>query len=100
MKQEQAKVEMPTKESTRTLIHDSKHYPFQVIEITTINNETEKEITQFKIGVGGAFMSEKVFKTRENAEKYIGGRPWELITNIMCFTIQNAIQYEKSQSNS
>ena len=99
MKQEQKKVEMPTQESTKTLIHESKHFPFQVVEITTINNETDKEITQFKIGVGGEFMSKKVFEKRENAEKYISSRPWELITNLMCFTIQNAIQYEKSQSN-
>lgn len=98
MKQEQANVEMPAKENVTTTVHESKHFPFQIIEIITTNNNTQEEIHQYKVGVGGAFMSEKVFKTFETAQKYISSRPWELITNLMCFTIQNAFEYEKSQS--
>lgn len=94
MKTKQQK-EQVTKNVTTT-IHESKHFPFQIIEIKSTDIQTEETDVIFKIGVGGAFMSEKEFKSMENANKYIGGRPWELITNLICFTIHNAIEYEKS----
>lgn len=83
--------------TTTTTIHESKHFPFQIVEITT--TESKKEIKQFRVGMCGQFMSNKVFADKEKAEKYISARPWELITNMVCLTIQNAIEYEKSKSN-
>lgn len=93
------KKEMPTKATTTTTIHESKNFPFQIIEIITTNEEDKIIEKTFKIGAMGAFMSEKVFTRKCDAEKYISLRPWELIINIICLTIQNAISYEKSQSN-
>lgn len=95
---ETPKKEMPTKATTTTTIHESKHYPFQIIEIVTTDNEDKQLSKIYKVGAMGAFMSEKTFTRKCDAEKYISSRPWELITNIMCLTIQNAISYEKSQS--
>lgn len=91
-KQQDAQV----KNNVTTTIHESKHFPFQVVEINSTDIQTEETNVIFKIGVGGAILSEKEFKTMENANKYIGGRPWELITNLICFTIQNAMEYERN----
>lgn len=96
MKQEQ--VTMPTKATESTTIYESKHFPFQIVEITTSKNNKEKKT--FKIGMCGQFVSEKTFTELDKAEKYISSRPWELITNMVCVTIKNAIEYERSQSKS
>lgn len=90
--------EMPKTGTSTITIHESKHFPFQIIEITT-NDAEEKQLSKiYKVGAMGAFMSEKTFTRKCDADKYISTRPWELITNIICLTIQNAIEYEKSQS--
>lgn len=90
--------EMPTNSRKTTTIHESKHFPFQIIEMLTFDNEDNLVEKTFKIGAMGAFMSEKTFTRKCDAEKHISSRPWELITNIMCLTIQNAFKYEKSKS--
>ena len=89
--------EMPTMGEEIITIHESKHFPFQIIEKTTTNEKEENK--DFKIAALGAFMTHQVFKTKAEAEKYISKRPWELITNLICATIQNAFEYEKSKSN-
>lgn len=96
---ENANQETKQTSTTTTTVHESKHFPFQVVEITTRNNEdpTPFEEKQFKVGMCGQFVSEKVFATHEKAEKYIASRPWELITNMVCITFKNAIEYEKSK---
>lgn len=91
------KMPMATKSTTTTKVHESKHFPFQIIEITTTTEEKEEK--EFRIGSCGQILSEKVFKEHAKAEKYISTRPWELITSLCCLTIKNAIEYEKSQSN-
>ena len=91
-----AKNSLPTEETTTTTIHESKTFPFQIVEITT--TQGKKEAKQFRIGMLGEFVSHKVFKTKETAEKYISNRPWELITNLVCLTFKNAFEYEKSKS--
>lgn len=85
---------MPTSKTESVTIHESKHFPFQIVEITITDNENEQK--QFKIGTCGQIISEKTFADKEKAEKYISSRPWELITNLICVTIQNAIEYEKT----
>ncbi len=87
---------LPTEETTTTTIHESKHFPFQIVEITT--TKRKKEIKQFRIGMLGEFVSAEVFLKKETAEKYISSRPWELITNLVCLTFKNAFEYEKSKS--
>ena len=91
-----AKTALPTEETTTTTIHESKNFPFQIVEITTTKGEKVKK--QFRIGMLGEFVSTTTFSTKENAEKYISKRPWELITNLVCLTFKNAFEYEKSQS--
>lgn len=91
-----AKNSLPTEETTTTTIHESKHFPFQIVEITTTKGK--KEIKQFRIGMLGELVSAKVFLKKETAEKYISTRPWELITNLVCLTFKNAFEYEKSKS--
>ena len=86
-------------ETQTTTIHESKHFPFQIVEVTTINDKTQKENKVFLIGAMGEIMCKTKFSKIENAEKFIASRPWELITNLVCLTIKNAISYEKSQSN-
>lgn len=98
--------QIPNQETKQTAtqtvtVHESKHFPFQVIEITIDEMESATlPKTNYKIGMCGQFVSEKTFTDKEKAEKYISSRPWELITNMVCVTIKNAIEYEKSQSNS
>lgn len=90
--------QMQTKGTTTTTISESKHLPFQIVEIVTTDNEDKQLSKNYKIGAMGAFMSEKTFTRKCDAEKYISSCPWELIINIICLTIQNAISYEKSKS--
>lgn len=78
------------------IVHESKHFPFQIAEVTTTENE--KETKEFKVVMGNALLSEKVFADKVKAEKYIASRPWDLITNMVCLTIKNAFDYEKSKS--
>lgn len=91
-----------TKQGTTqtTTIHESKHFPFQIVEVTTTNNDelNPKETKEFFIGMAGEFVSKKKFTELTKAEKYIGTRPWELITNLVCLTFKNAFEYEKSKS--
>lgn len=87
---------LPTTKTESVTIHESKHFPFQIVEITISDNEKSNEQKLFKIGTCGQIVSDKTFADKEKAEKYISSRPWELITNLMCVTIQNAIKYEKS----
>lgn len=78
--------EMPTKATTSTTIHESKHFPFIVVETTTTEKETTK--TKFSIAIQNHIISEKTFDSLEKAEKYIGSRPWELIINLIGLTCQ------------
>lgn len=87
--------EMPTKGTTTTTIHESKNFPFQIVEVT-ITEDHKKEQKFFQIGVAGQIMSKTKFSTLENAESYVSKRPWELITNLICLTVQNAIEYERT----
>lgn len=87
---------MPTKAETTTSVLESKHFPFVVIEQTTIKND--KENKTFLIGLAGSIVSEKKFKSLESAEKYIASKPWELIINLVGTTIKLMKENEKSQS--
>lgn len=84
-----------------TTIHESKHFPFQIVEVTTTSNDEQNpsENKEFYIGMAGEFVSKKTFSELAQAEKYIASRPWELITNLVCVTFKNAFEYEKSKSD-
>ena len=88
--------EMPTKATTTTSTHESKQFPFVIIEQTETKNEKEKK--KFYIGLAGAIISEKVFSKIESAEKYIESRPWELILGIVGRTFEIMQENEKSKS--
>ena len=81
-------------------MYNSKVEPFQIVQVTTTNEETMKETTKFMIGACGQFVSKKEFKTLENAEKYIATRPWELIINLNYITIKLIQEHEESKSKS
>lgn len=87
---------MPTKATTTTTIHESKQFPFLIIEQTEVKNDKEKK--QYRIGLAGAIISEKVFTKNETAEKYIASRPWELILGIVGRTFEIMQENEKSKS--
>lgn len=78
--------EMPTKATTTTTVHQSKTFPFLVVEQNTTQNE--ETTTTFAVGVQNQIVSEKTFSTLEQAEKYIKSRPWDLIVNLMGLTYQ------------
>ena len=78
--------EMPTKATTATKIHNSKHFPFIVVETEKTENETTE--TKFRIAINNQIISEKTFDSLAEAEKYIGSRPWELIINLIGLTYQ------------
>lgn len=87
---------MPSKAETTTSVHESKHFPFVIIEQTTIKNE--KETKTFRIGLAGSIVSEKTFKSLESAEKYIASKPYDLIINLVGTTIKLMKEDEKYQS--
>ena len=86
------------KKTESTTVHDSKVEPFQIVQVTTTNEETKKETTKYMIGVCGQFVSKKEFKSMESAEIYIARKPWELIINLNYVTIKMVQEYEKSKS--
>ena len=87
---------MPTKATTTTSVHESKQFPFMIIEVTETKDEKEKK--KFHIGLAGAIISEKVFSKMESAEKYIASRPWELILGIVGRTFEIMQENEKTKS--
>lgn len=94
-------METPKQNKTiSTTIHESNVQPFQIIEITTTNNEDPMpyEEKQFRIGACSQYMSEKVFDTKKDAESYIDSKPWELIINLNFLTIKLYNENEKTKS--
>lgn len=78
---------IPTQEGTTTkTIHDSKTFPFVIVEETKSNDD--KEETNFMIGLAGQLICEKKFKTMKSAEMYISRKPWDLIMGFVCTTIE------------
>lgn len=96
---EQLKKTSKVKKTESTTVHNSKVKPFQIVQVTTTNEETQEETSKFMIGACGQFVSEKEFKSLENAEKYIATRPWELIINLNYITIKLIQEHEESKSN-
>lgn len=88
--------EMPTKATTTTTIHESKQFPFIIIETNTTKNEESN--TYYKIAVSNNILSDKAFETLKKAEEYITSRPWDLIINLIGLTYQMMKENEKSQS--
>lgn len=78
--------EMPTKATTTTTIHESKQFPFVIVEKTTTQEEHEEK-TYF-IGLAGQIISENQFDSKDDAEDYIASRPWDLIINLVGTTIK------------
>lgn len=76
-----------------TTIHESKYFPFNIVERSTQKgDETEQE---FLIVVSNAIMTELEFKDFQSAEDYIAARPWDLIINLLGYTIEKRLEYEK-----
>ena len=78
--------EMPTKATTTTTVHQSKIFPFVIVEQTTTQDEETK--TTFAVAVNNQILSEKTFSTLEQTEKYIKSRPWDLNINLIGLTYQ------------
>lgn len=75
-------------------------FPFKVMkhDRTCKNEQGEDEVeSEFKVVVGNAIISNKDFFTLEDAISYIDSKPWELIVNLFCYTLEMQ-NYEKSQS--
>lgn len=87
---------MPTKAETMTSVHESKQFPFVIVEQTTINENNEE--TKFRIGLAGQIVSEEIFTTLEDAENYISNKSWELIINLIGTTIQIMKENEEFKS--
>lgn len=73
-------------------VHKAKSKPFFIIEREINENKT------FEIAVGQEIISEKKFNSYDEAQRYIGSKPWEIIINLACLIYQNQKEYEKSQS--
>lgn len=82
MKQEK---EMQLQDEVITKVHDVKYAPFKVLQ----QNDT------FKIILGNSIVSERTFNNKVDAIKYINSKPYELITNLICITLELKEQYEK-----
>ena len=84
--------EMPIKATTSTTIHQSKQFPFVIVEFTTTKDEESS--THYEIAVGNLIMSDKAFTTKEMAEEYIASKPWDLIINLIGLTYQTMNENE------
>ena len=77
--------EIQLQDEVTTRVHDVKYAPFKVLQ----QDDT------FKIILGNSIVSERTFKKKEDAIKYINSKPYELITNLICITLELKEQYEK-----
>lgn len=82
MKQEK---EMQLQDEVIINVHDVKYAPFKVFQ----QNET------FKIILGNSIVSERTFDKKEDAIRYINSKPYELITSLICITLELKEKYEK-----
>lgn len=71
---------------TVTSVHQSKTFPFVLVQQDTTKDEVTT--TKVKIAVGEHFVSEKEFSSLNAAEMYISKRPWEIIVNLMLVTVE------------
>ena len=70
-------------------ILESKHT--DVLKIAKVAKNT------FIIICGDARMTNKEFKTKADAEQYIGTKPYELLINLMFYTMQKIMQHKKEE---
>lgn len=84
MKQEK---EMQLQDEVITKVHDVKYAPFKVLQ----------QNDKFKIILGNSIVSERTFDKKEDAIRYINNKPYELITNLICITLELKQQYEKEK---
>ena len=83
----------PNQGQTETIkVHKAKSKPFLIIEKETDENKT------FEIAIGQDIISEKKFNSYDEAQRYIGSKPWEIIINLACLIYQIEKENEKSQS--
>lgn len=64
----------------------------KIFRIQTLNEDQ----TEFVIMIGDKLASKELFKSKEDAAKYINKKPWELIAALICSVVENAIKIELS----
>lgn len=65
----------------------------------TIFNTVETFPKCYRVVIGTQIMSEKTWTTREEAEKWISTRPWELILNSMIYLAEKAAERKLNELN-
>lgn len=77
-----------TKAEEITIVHDiNEEIPFKVLQH---NNE-------FKIILGNQIVSAKVFDNLQMAKDYINTKPWELITSLSAYIVEQFNFYQNEQ---
>lgn len=59
-----------------------------VFRIQTLNEEN----TEIIVMIGDKLASKELFKSKEQAEKYIAKKPWELIASLIYCIVENSIK--------
>ena len=84
MEQKQYTNATTTSETSSTTIHETKHFPFIVVQ----QNE------DFHLAVGNNYITENVFTSLEEANAYLEEKPWDILINFICLTCQKVMQNE------
>lgn len=79
------------REKVLELQKDIKKTQFEwkkVFKVRTLNEEQ----TEFVIMVGDKLASKNLFKSKEQAERYITKKPWELIAALVCSIVEMSVE--------
>lgn len=81
-------VGVPTEETmVKTQVYDVENAPFKIVEHDGV----------FFITMGQAVISREQFKSAASANKYVKGKPWELIINAACYAMELNNKVNKSK---
>ena len=79
---------------TSTQVHESKVFPFLIVEQKEFDEQNNETSCTYKIALQNQIISEVMFNSKEEAEEYISKPSWDMIINLVCFTIESFQKYE------
>ena len=78
------------KSETYPRVHKDKESIFSIVQM-------EKE--NFRIALGNQIVEDKVFKTKQEAQKHIDQKSWDLMINVFCVVSLKMYELQKEEKN-
>ena len=79
---------------TSTQVHESKIFPFLIVEKKDFNEQNSETSCTCQIALQNSIVCEKTFNSIDEAEEYISKPQWDLIINLICLTFETLQKYE------